>query len=337
MKTFSYNWNLSDLKDVPSNGLKVFSCFSCGGGSTMGYKMSGYEVIGCNEIDPKMMLVYKKNHNPKYSFLESIKTFKLRNDLPKDLFNLDILDGSPPCSSFSMVGKREKDWGKNKVFSEGQAKQVLDELFFDFIDLAKKLQPKVVVSENVKGIISGNAKGYVKKIIKEFDLAGYNTQLFLLNGATMGLPQKRNRVFFISTRKDLKLPKIKLEFNEKELHLFDVLKGISDKECLTKQQELYWNKCKPGEKFSKYHPKGSLFGMQKINNIGSSFTLTTKGDGLFHFFEKRILNLKEWMLIGSYPLDFDFMNYRGKYLIGMSVPPLMMHKISREIKEQLFL
>jgi DNA (cytosine-5)-methyltransferase 1 len=51
----------------------------------------------------------------------------------KELFDIDILDGSPPCSSFSMSGSREKAWGKNKKFREGQANQVLDDLFFHFI------------------------------------------------------------------------------------------------------------------------------------------------------------------------------------------------------------
>src|SRR5688572_31817115 len=76
MTKFTYKWNLSDLKDVTKNGLKVFSCFACGGGSTMGYKMSGFEVIGCNEIDPEMMQIYRANHNPKYSYLEPIQEFK---------------------------------------------------------------------------------------------------------------------------------------------------------------------------------------------------------------------------------------------------------------------
>ena len=134
MKKFNYDWTLREANFTKDKG-KVFSCFSCGGGSTMGYKLAGFDVIGCNEIDPKMMEVYKKNHNPKYSFLESIETFKKRDDLPKGLYNLDILDGSPPCSSFSMTGNREKDWGKKKKFREGQAEQVLDNLFFDFIDL----------------------------------------------------------------------------------------------------------------------------------------------------------------------------------------------------------
>jgi hypothetical protein len=52
------------------------------------------------------------------------------NKIPADLFELDILDGSPPCSSFSMAGSREKAWGEKKKFREGQAHQVLDDSFF---------------------------------------------------------------------------------------------------------------------------------------------------------------------------------------------------------------
>ena len=176
-----------------------------------------------------MIEAYKANHNPKYAYLEPIQTFKLRTDLPDELYNLDILDGSPPCSSFSMAGNREKDWGKDKVFREGQAMQVLDTLFFDFIDLAKKLQPKVVVAENVKGLLLGEAKEYVRKIYREFDLAGYYVQHFLLDGSKMGVPQKRERVFFIAFRKDLAepflkqvnlfevQPEIQIKFNEPEI------------------------------------------------------------------------------------------------------------------------
>jgi len=228
MIDIKYEWNLKDTKFTKDKG-KVFSCFSCGGGSTMGYKLAGFDVIGCNEIDKKMMGVYKANHNPKLSYLESITTFKYRDDLPDELYNLDILDGSPPCSSFSIAGNREKDWGKDKKFREGQAEQVLDTLFFDFIDLAKKLKPKVVIAENVKGLLMGNAIEYVKKIYKDFDDAGYYCQHFLLNSKNMGVPQKRERVFFICLRKDLAepflynsdmftiLPKINLEFNERDI------------------------------------------------------------------------------------------------------------------------
>lgn len=210
-----YEWNLTDLKQIHKNNYKVFSCFSCGGGSTMGYKLAGYNVIGNCEIDKKINEVYVENHKPKYNYCIPIQEMNTLEDYPEELYDLDILDGSPPCSTFSLAGEREKNWGKSKKFREGQACQVLDDLFFEFIKLAKKLRPKIIVAENVKGIIMGNAKGYVNLIIKELEKAGYRTQIFLLNSARMGVPQKRERVFFISTREDLDFPKLQLEFNEK--------------------------------------------------------------------------------------------------------------------------
>lgn len=189
MKDYPYKWYLKDAI-FPKDKGKVFSCFSGGGGSTMGYKLAGFDVVGCNEIDSKMMETYKENHSPKYAFLESIRDLLKRNDLPKELFQLDILDGSPPCSSFSMAGLREKTWGKKKKFREGQKAQILDTLFFDFIDLAEKLQPKVVVAENVKGLLQGRAKEYVRKIYKAFEAAGYYCQHWLLDASKMGVPQR---------------------------------------------------------------------------------------------------------------------------------------------------
>ncbi len=181
----SFRWTLKDANFSKDKG-KVFSCFACGGGSTMGYKLAGFDVIGCNEIDKRMMAIYTENHNPKYAFCEPIQDFKKREDLPDELYNLDILDGSPPCSTFSMAGSREDSWGKMKHFREGQAEQVLDTLFFDFIDLAEKLQPKVVVAENVKGLLIGEAKDYVSQIYEAFDNAGYYCQHWLLDGQYMG-------------------------------------------------------------------------------------------------------------------------------------------------------
>ena len=79
----STDWKWTMAKDYPTekNGLKVFSCFACGGGSTMGYKLAGCEVFGCCEIDPKMNEVYVKNHHPKYNFLMDIRDF---NNLPNE-------------------------------------------------------------------------------------------------------------------------------------------------------------------------------------------------------------------------------------------------------------
>lgn len=199
---FNYIWNLADTNFKTDKG-KVFSCFSGGGGSSMGYKLAGFDVLGCNEIDKRMMDVYCQNLKPKYAYNEPIQEFKNREDLPEELYHLDILDGSPPCSTFSMAGSRDESWGVKKKFREGQVEQVLDTLFFDFIDLAKKLQPKVVVGENVKGMLIGDAIKYVAKIHDAFDEAGYYCQHWLLDAQNMGVPQRRERVFFICLRKDL--------------------------------------------------------------------------------------------------------------------------------------
>lgn len=340
MSNFTYDWKLADLESVKKNNLNVFSCFACGGGSTMGYKMSGFNVIGCNEIDPEMMKTYKKNHNPRLPFLESIETFKLRKDLPKELYNLDILDGSPPCSSFSMAGAREKKWGVKKKFREGQANQILDDLFFHYIDLAKKLQPKVVVAENVKGMLMGNAKGYVKQIIGLFGAAGYDVQLFLLNGATMGLPQKRERVFFVCRRKDLNLPKLKIGFNEKPI---SVETAISD--CLeeygkeiTPATKKHWEACSPGRSLSTVHPKKHMFSWYKISKNMVFPTIVSGSVDMYIRWDKpNVFTTKQLARFSSFPSDYISKNERiYRYQMGMSVPPLMTHKLSEQIYKQWF-
>lgn len=127
----------------------------------MGYKLAGCEVLGCNEIDPRMNKVYVANHKPKYNYLMDIRDFNKLDDLPEELFRLDILDGSPPCSTFSMAGQREEAWGVEKRFKEGQKLQTLDDLLFVFIDTVAKLKPKVAIMENVEGLLLGNAFEYV--------------------------------------------------------------------------------------------------------------------------------------------------------------------------------
>ena len=332
---FPYKWYLKDGYP-PKNGLKVFGTFICGGGSTMGYKLAGFEHLGGVEIDPPIADVYKTNHNPKYLFVEDIREFSKRNEYPKDLYNLDILDGSPPCSSFSMAGNREKDWGKTKVFREGQAEQRLDDLFFDYIALAKKLQPKVVIAENVKGLIQGNAKAYVHRIKKEFELAGYNVQLFLLNAASMGVPQKRERVFFICQRKDLNLPKLKLEFNEVSIPFGEIDNNTKGK-LITGEMLKYWEVCPKGNSLSKVHPKGNYFGSYKISeSVVSNTIIGSDSSPVLHYKYPNYLSNDNICQIGTYPLDYNFKKIEPKYLIGMSVPPVMTAQIATEIYNQWF-
>lgn len=341
---FQYKWNLLDsypAKNIQLNNLNVFGTFICGGSSSMGYKLAGFNHLGGVEIDPKVADVYKTNHNPKYLFVEDIREFVKRIDLPKELYNLDILDGSPPCSSFSMAGNREKDWGKEKIFKEGQALQVLDDLFFDYIALAKKLQPKVVIAENVKGLIQGNAKSYVHKIKVSFEDAGYKVQLFLLNAASMGVPQKRERVFFICQRNDLNLPKLELKFNEKSIQLGDFIDASNGLD-LKKDGKLYldWLKRKTNDKnFSdiclRNENKQKSFGRVLLSKTDYAPTIVS-GNLYIYFDHFKEISKIDICKIGTFPLDYNFKSIEPKYLIGMSVPPIMTAQIAHEIYLQWF-
>ena len=77
---FPWKWFLRDIPNITKNGRTVFSCFSCGGGSSMGYKLAGYTVLGNCEIDPDMNTIYNANHHPRYSFLMDIRDFAAKPD-----------------------------------------------------------------------------------------------------------------------------------------------------------------------------------------------------------------------------------------------------------------
>lgn len=335
---FSWKWSLSDLKDIKKNDCKVFSCFSCSGGSTMGYKLAGYDVIGNCEIDKKMMEVYIENHHPKYPYLMDIREFieKIKQNIPDYLKNIDILDGSPPCSSFSITGSREKGWGKKKKFREGQSLQTLDDLFFYFIEIAKILQPKIVIAENVKGLLMGNAKGYVNEIIKLFDLANYKIQLFLLNAGKMGVPQNRERVFFIARRKDLDVPPLILKFNEKSIK-FGEIRTETGKEVNGRDKELL-KFARKNEKYvsniqeRKENKKIGNF-RHIINDKDIAPTITSNGID-YRYHDKMALSDLDIIRAQTFPEDYNFMGQNVRYICGMSVPPVMMAQIAKKVFDQ---
>lgn len=337
-------WLLSDLNDVEKKGIKVMSTFSCGGGSSMGYKLAGCDVIAANDIDPEMQYHYELNLKPKSYYLCPVKNL-ITADLPDELFNLDILDGSPPCSTFSLSGKREKNWGKEKHFREGQAKQVLSDLFFDYLDLVERLKPKVVIAENVKGMIIGKAKGYTKLIMARLREIGYQPQLFLVNAADCGVPQRRERVFFVALRNDIDGAKLKIAPKSKWVGVGDAtddIQKLSDEDIIkTKPGDCdlkWWPLTIKGEDYCKAvnrkEGKDRLWAHKKLHDKIPSNTLTAS-DTFTHWSECRRLTLREWKRIGSYPDDYKMKSDKiGKYLIGMSVPPKMTKVIADAVISQ---
>ena len=250
------------------------------------------------------------------------------------VFNLSIKDDESytvnnyichNCSSFTMAGNREKDWGKKKKFREGQAEQVLDTLFFDFIDLTKRLQPKVVIAENVKGLLIGEAKKYLHKILKEFDKAGYYISYKLLDASFMGVPQKRQRVFFYGLRKDL--------MNEK-IGFFDLFETEPSLDLTFNEDVIPINKFVigvPKRKTQNYSEKRYGDVMLKLNK--PSTTIATDINR-YWIDENTLIDEESIKKIGSYPLDYNFLTNKTQYLIGMSVPPVMMAQIADRIYKQ---
>lgn len=324
-------WFLKDLKKVPKNGLKVMSTFACGGGSSMGYKRAGCEVVAANDIDPEMAYHYKLNINPKHYFLCPIRDL-LVADLPEELFSLDILDGSPPCSTFSMAGSREKAWGKEKHFREGQAKQVLSDLFFDYLDLVERLRPRAAIAENVKGMILGNAKGYTKLVMQRFKEIGYRPQLFLINAADCGVPQKRERVFFCAIRDDIEAPPLVLKPQHRWISAGEATEDLGGKikglylVTAGNERHVLAFRTPVHDPYSQPSPT-----LTATNNQFDLIAADRKT-------ERRAWSFREYARLGSFPDDYQAKTDKiGKYMIGMSVPPKMTEAVARAVIDQWFM
>lgn len=311
----------------------------------MGYKLAGCEVLGCVEIDPQMIEVYRKNHNPKYSYLMDIRDFNKIPDeeLPEELFHLDILDGSPPCTTFSMAGLREETWGKEKKFREGQTAQTLDDLSFVFIETAKKLKPKVVIMENVEGLLLGKAFEYVRQIYRDFKSIGYKVWHWLCKGEQMGVPQTRHRTIFVAIREDMGLdPKeIDMSFNYEPVPYMEIKMGKNRpmkpgavfteiaRQAIDADDCIYDTKERLGL-------KGSGFQTYYVRHNDVMPTIRTKND---------CIDLEELAYIGNdtiarastFPLDYEYLNDKPSivgFICGMSVPPVMMKRVVNRLIEQ---
>ncbi len=287
-----------------------------------------------------MNKVYVENHHPKYNYLEDIRDFNRREDLPPELYDLDILDGSPPCSTFSMAGQREDAWGKEKKFREGQKMQTLDDLVFVFIDTVAKLKPKVAIMENVEGLTLGNAWKYVQAIYQKFNSIGYKVKQWLLKGETMGVPQTRHRVFFIATRLDFNLEKINMHFNYEPI-TYSTIKDGKLKE-IGKSTKFYNIAAQaiPTDKSIadtrvRLGQKGSAFQTYYIRDSDVVMTLRSKPDVI----DLSTIGYISWQTIRNsqtFPQDYIFMpNNEGNagYICGMSVPPIMIKRIVTRLIE----
>jgi DNA (cytosine-5)-methyltransferase 1 len=342
IKSTDWKWTMAEGYPKEKNGLKVFSCFACGGGSTMGYKLAGCEVLGCVEIDPRMNEVYKKNHNPKYNYCTDIRDFNNipNEELPPELFDLDILDGSPPCTTFSMAGDREDSWGKKKKFREGQTEQTLDDLSFIFIDTVAKLKPKCVVMENVEGLIKGEAWAYVQRIYKQLHDIGYKVKHWLLKGEHMGIPQTRHRVLFVALRNDINfdIESLDMSFNYEPITYGEITNGECDLRTGV-MHDLAAQSIKGEKNLADVRLRlGLSYSMFGHRIIDEEDIVPTILSGHRDIWLKNGNGISKGDIISAqtFPCDYDFGNDSYgivEYICGMSVPPVMIKRVVTRLIE----
>ena len=366
-------YKLEDVVNASNqNKFNVISTFAGGGGSSTGYRLAGGKILCINEFVEEAQNTYRENYPDTPILPGDIKQLSGKDflDIAKlDVGELDILDGSPPCSAFSVAGKlshsrdgkHSDGWGQTKNYSDGKMVENIEDLFFEFLRVADDIRPKVIIAENVKGLTIGEAKEYFNKIQNTFEDIGYDVVAKVLDSRYFGISQTRTRVFFIGVRNDItekaglnfmtignvfpqELPDvvplkdalIDLEYDEEEV------KYLTDKFTKT----AYWRDT--GSKMEidppkvltgmDYHPKGHHFNLKRVSQYQPAPTLTAMGSndttaGAFHWAEPRKLTIGELKRIQSLPDDFKL---TGKWnqkseRIGRMVPPLMMKVIADSV------
>jgi DNA (cytosine-5)-methyltransferase 1 len=241
--------------------------------------------------------------------------------------------------------------------SDGKKIENIEDLFFEFLRIAKDLRPKVIVAENVKGLTVGEAKKYYYKITNTFEEIGYDVSSKVLNSVHYGVPQTRQRTIFIAVREDvteavgLTFMNIQSLFPDESKDVITLEDCLSDIEIDREEADTLIEKFKTTSHYETwlkmpddpdkvetgcdYHPKGHHFNMKKTSRHKPAPTITATG-GAMHWHEPRGFTVKEIKRMMSLPDDFKL---TGSYKqqaerCGRMVPPLMMRAIAESIYEK---
>jgi DNA (cytosine-5)-methyltransferase 1 len=169
---------------MKKNKIKVVGLFSGCGGLDLGFKQAGYDIIWANDILKDACETYKLNIG-NHIINEDITKINLET-IP----SADVIIGGPPCQGFSGIGKRDPNDDRSA-------------LVYSYLDVVNRIQPKIFLFENVTGIKSSKASDgskVIDNLKKAFEDIGYHINIYTLNAADYGVPQKRKRVFIIGNK-----------------------------------------------------------------------------------------------------------------------------------------
>lgn len=317
---------------------KVISLFAGCGGSSLGYKLAGCQVLAAVEYDRNAAAVYRENFERTHLYEADIATLdpeEVLSDLNLRPGELDILDGSPPCQGFSMAGKRRMDDPRNRLFEE-------------YVRFLKGIKPKVFVMENVPGLVVGNMRAVFHEMVHALSEAGYEVRGRILNALHYGVPQSRRRVILIGFRKDLGLipehpapTSLPITFRKALVDLtdHDLIQHPTGKALATAKA------IRAGESgadvHERYRHKGNEFSLIRLSWDEPAptvlKTIRPGQVGLLHPEEDRFLSIGELKRVCSFPDDFvlegTFIERWGR--LGNAVPPLLTKAVAESIIRQL--
>lgn len=353
--------DMAEINSISKNGIKVVSLFSGCGGSSLGYKLCGCEVVLANEFVKEAQEVYELNHPSTILIKDDIRNINgelILKKLGLKKYELDILDGSPPCAAFSSMGLREKSWGKVKKYSNKT--QVVDDLFFEYARILNELKPKVFIAENVKGLTFGEAKNLLGKrintFIKEKSIlqtlrdCGYVVQYKVLNSMHYNVPQSRERLIIVGVRKDINK---KFIFPKKENSiittknaiedLIDIEADIKNSPRKTRLNNEFF---RPGtslkkaiEIVKKNNLKGVMLYYARRDRWNKPFqTILQAGDRPFHPVVDRPISIQECKRLCTFPDDFILPHTPKKNWerLGRAVPPNLMKSVVNSVINTIF-
>jgi len=367
-------YTLKDTLESEQRALfNVLSTFAGGGGSSTGYRLAGGKILAINEFVPEAQNTYRENYPNTLIIPGDIKKLSGKDFLEKINLKpgeLDLLDGSPPCSAFSMAGSvshgkgntHADAFGKKKKYSDIEGVENVEDLFFEFLRVAEEIKPKVIIGENVEGLTMGEAKEYFHKIQNTFEDIGYLVVADVLNSSYYGVPQARKRTFFIAVREDV-AEKVDINFmtmyqlypekNNKQTTLGEAINDVvnEDQEEINLLLEKLSPETAVGKTLAKmpkdpdkvltgmdYHDKGHHFNLKRCSLRKPSPTITAMGNypgvaGTCHPLEDRKFTIKELKRIMSLPEDFKLTGQHKQQSerIGRMVPPLMMKALAESV------
>ncbi len=292
------------INEVDTKTLNVIDLFCGCGGMSKGLTDAGLNVIAGIDIWDKAVESYNKNNNHK-AYCEDLT--QLPPEKFNDLYNkenkiVDILVGGPPCQSFSIAGKRDKNDPRNALFME----------YVKYLDYFK---PKAFIMENVIGMLSKKTESgeNVIDIIMEQLNKNYNCIINKLYASDFEVPQNRRRTIIIGIRKDLNIipkePELIIKSKDDRIAVKTILldkKDVDKSHYLSERaiQGIINKKARSKE-------RGAGFGAQFLNMNKPSYTIPARYwkdgyDALFKYNEKEIrrLTILELKRIQSFPDDY---------------------------------